>query len=96
MSMKPTNVTGEQAGLFIRVKNMFFQVAAAGDDCDETLRDQAIPLYMELQPVPVAPVPDEMTVEAAYPEVQTGWNDAKNYTIGWNACRAAMLNGESK
>lgn len=41
-------------------------------------------------------VPDEMTVEAAYPEVQTGWNDAKNYVAGWNACRAAMLNGESK
>ncbi|EHL2771756.1 hypothetical protein KCE64_001655 [Salmonella enterica subsp. enterica serovar Hvittingfoss] len=35
--------------------------------------------------------PDEMTVEAAYAEVQTNWNDAKYYTIGWNACRAAML-----
>lgn len=46
------------------------------------------PLYAAPQP---APIPDEMTVEAAYPEVQTGWNDAKNYTSGWNACRAAML-----
>ncbi|HAG2283337.1 TPA: DUF551 domain-containing protein [Salmonella enterica] len=45
-----------------------------------------IPLYT------APPVPDEMTIEAAYPEVQTGWNDAKNYTAGWNACRAAMLN----
>ncbi|EDX0374151.1 hypothetical protein GTL21_004936 [Salmonella enterica] len=49
MSMKPTNVTGEQAGLFIRVNNMFFQVATAGNDCDESVRDQAIPLYTEPQ-----------------------------------------------
>lgn len=175
MSIKPTKPDGELAGLFIRVNNMFFQVATAGNDCDESVRDQAIPLYTEPQSpdlksekssppvskfdneyirtrldvfddthelagwlleeadryheaqlfadeynlreaatslcemyadlkdfgnelirlqerqkaVPVAP--DVMTVEAAYPEVQTGWNDAKNYTSGWNACRAAML-----
>lgn len=40
---------GEQAGLFIRVNNMFFQVATAGNDCDESIRDQAIPLYTEPQ-----------------------------------------------
>ncbi|EIE1692867.1 hypothetical protein RLV03_000419 [Salmonella enterica subsp. enterica serovar Benin] len=40
---------GEQAGLFIRVNNMFFQVATAGNDCDESVRDQAIPLYTEPQ-----------------------------------------------
>ncbi|HGG5994856.1 TPA: hypothetical protein ACJG4C_003886 [Salmonella enterica subsp. diarizonae serovar 61:r:z53] len=36
--------------------------------------------------------PDEMTVEAAYPDVQVSWDDARHYTRGWNACRAAMLN----
>lgn len=46
---------GEQAGLFIRVNNMFFQVATAGNDCDESIRDQAIPLYTEPQPAPIAP-----------------------------------------
>lgn len=40
---------GEQAGLFIRVNNMFFQVATAGNDCDESVRDRAIPLYTEPQ-----------------------------------------------
>lgn len=40
---------------------------------------------------PVAP--DEMTVEAAYAEVQTNWSDAKYYTIGWNACRNSILEG---
>lgn len=40
---------GEQAGLFIRVNNMFFQVATVGNDCDESVRDQAIPLYTEPQ-----------------------------------------------
>ncbi|HGA5699001.1 TPA: DUF551 domain-containing protein [Salmonella enterica subsp. enterica serovar Birkenhead] len=79
----------ELSGLFIRVNNMFFQVAVAGDDCDESLREQAIPLYTA-PPVPV--VPEEITVEAAYPDVQTGWDNAKYYAIGWNACRAAMLN----
>jgi hypothetical protein len=43
--------------------------------------------------VPVQAVPDEVTVEAIYPDVQTGWNDAKMYADGWNACRAAMLQG---
>ncbi|MFI7783467.1 hypothetical protein EN46_06675 [Citrobacter amalonaticus] len=41
-------------------------------------------------------IPDEMTVEAAYPDVQTGWGNAKYYTRGWNACRAAMLNQAPK
>ncbi|ECO0851678.1 hypothetical protein AA073_20435 [Salmonella enterica subsp. enterica serovar Newport] len=37
--------------------------------------------------------PDEMTVETAYAEVQTNWSDAKYYTIGWNACRNSILEG---
>lgn len=45
MSMKPEQSSGELAGLFIRIGNMFFQVAAAGDSCDESLSDKAIPLY---------------------------------------------------
>lgn len=32
-----------------------------------------------------------MTVEMAYPRVQTNWHDAKNFAEGWNACRSAML-----
>lgn len=56
--------------------------------------NELIRLQERHKAVPVAP--DVMTVEAAYPEVQTNWSDAKYYTIGWNACRAAMLNGESK
>lgn len=37
---------------------------------------------------PAPAVPKEMTVEQAYENVQT-WH----YANGWNACRAAMLNG---
>ncbi|HCL5312759.1 TPA: hypothetical protein N2G38_005158 [Salmonella enterica] len=51
--------------------------------------NELIRLQERQKAVPVAP--DEMTVETAYPEVQTNWSDAKYYTIGWNACRAAML-----
>lgn len=39
-------------------------------------------------------VPDIATVETTYPDVQTNWHDAKMYAEGWNACRAAMLNGD--
>lgn len=38
-------------------------------------------------------VPDIATVETTYPDVQTNWHDAKMYAEGWNACRAAMLQG---
>ena len=44
------------------------------------------------QPAPVS-VPDIATVETTYPDVQTNWQDAKMYAEGWNACRAAMLQG---
>ena len=43
-------------------------------------------------PSPVS-VPDMATVETTYPDVQTNWQDAKMYAEGWNACRAAMLQG---
>ena len=43
-------------------------------------------------PAPVS-VPDIATVETTYPDVQTNWQDAKMYAEGWNACRAAMLQG---
>lgn len=51
--------------------------------------NELIRLQERHKAVPVAP--DEMTVETAYPEVQTNWSDAKYYTSGWNACRAVML-----
>lgn len=53
--------TGEQAGLFIRVNNMFFQVATAGNDCDESVRDQAIQLYTEPQ------IPDLKSEKSSLP-----------------------------
>lgn len=52
---------GERAGLFIRVNNMFFQVATAGNDCDESVRDQAIPLYTEPQ------IPDLKSEKSSLP-----------------------------
>jgi hypothetical protein len=47
-----------------------------------------IPLYTAT-PAPISP--DKMTVEMAYPRVQTNWHDAKNFAEGWSACLAAML-----
>ncbi|ENZ6001048.1 DUF551 domain-containing protein [Escherichia coli] len=38
-------------------------------------------------------IPEPMTEEKAYSNVQTSWHDAQYYTTGWNACRAAMLQG---
>ncbi|HGT5271170.1 TPA: DUF551 domain-containing protein [Escherichia coli] len=43
--------------------------------------------------LPQPAVPDMATVETTYPDVQTNWQDAKMYAEGWNACRAAMLQG---
>ena len=43
--------------------------------------------------LPQPAVPDIATVETTYPDVQTNWQDAKMYAEGWNACRAAMLQG---
>ncbi|WP_193160290.1 ead/Ea22-like family protein [Serratia ureilytica] len=49
----------------------------------EPMGDAVIPLFI----APPAPaVPEEMTAEQAYENVQT-WH----YANGWNACRAAML-----
>ncbi|EDW4372065.1 hypothetical protein AAA67_002868 [Salmonella enterica subsp. diarizonae] len=58
MSMKPEQSSGELAGLFIRVGNMFFQVAAAGDSCEESLSDKAIPLYAA-PPAQIVSIPDD-------------------------------------
>lgn len=45
-----------------------------------------------LYTTPITPIsPDKMTVEMAYPRVQTNWHDAKNFAEGWNACLAAMI-----
>ncbi len=38
-------------------------------------------------------IPEPMTEEKAYSNVQTSWQDAKYYATGWNTCRAAMLQG---
>ncbi len=40
-------------------------------------------------------VPEEMTDKTAYPLVQTSFIDAKYYALGWNACRAAVLHGQT-
>ena len=59
--------------------------------CDIRLRRHDIapgPLYTT---PPATVVPDKMTVEMAYPRVQTNWHDAKNFAEGWNACLAAMI-----
>ena len=41
-------------------------------------------------------IPEPMTEEKAYSNVQTSWHDAQYYTTGWNACRAAMLQGKGE
>jgi len=58
---------------------------------DDPLRE-VTPLYAAPQ-LPQPAVPDMATVETTYPDVQTNWQDAKMYAEGWNACRAAMLQG---
>lgn len=62
---------------------------------DEDINEYEIsvtPLYTAPQ-LPQPAVPDMATVETTYPDVQTNWQDAKMYAEGWNACRAAMLQG---
>lgn len=49
--------------------------------------------YAGYAPSIPAAVPEEMTFKRAYVECQD-WLNAKFYTIGWNACRAAMLKKE--
>lgn len=51
------------------------------------------PLYIGLPRIAPASIPEAMTEEKAYSNVQTSWQDAKYYATGWNACRAAMLQG---
>ncbi|EES1416562.1 DUF551 domain-containing protein [Escherichia coli] len=50
-----------------------------------------VPLYIGLPRIAPASIPEAMTEEKAYSNVQTSWQDAKYYATGWNACRAAML-----
>lgn len=59
---------------------------ASGAGSDDVL------LYAAPQ-LPQPAVPDIATVEKTYPDVQTNWQDAKMYAEGWNAYRAAMLQG---
>lgn len=47
-----------------------------------------IPVYREAQPTPV--VPEEMTPQQAS---RSYGGEVRGYRDGWNACRAAMLNG---
>ncbi|MDE9643122.1 hypothetical protein ACTJN2_00410 [Citrobacter freundii] len=64
------------------------------DGCDGHVWDTsyAEPGDVLLYTTPITPIsPDKMTVEMAYPRVQTNWHDAKNFAEGWNACLAAML-----
>lgn len=62
---------------------------ASGAGSDDVL------LYAAPQ-LPQPAVPDIATVEKTYPDVQTNWQDAKMYAEGWNACRAAMLQGADR
>ena len=55
-----------------------------------------VPLYIGLPRIAPASIPEAMTEEKAYSNVQTSWQDAKYYATGWNACRAAMLQGKSE
>ncbi|WP_249926887.1 DUF551 domain-containing protein [Escherichia coli] len=52
-----------------------------------------VPLYIGLPRIAPASIPEAMTEEKAYSNVQTSWQDAKYYATGWNACHAAMLQG---
>ncbi|MCI1672330.1 MAG: DUF551 domain-containing protein [Citrobacter freundii] len=64
------------------------------DGCDGHVwaTSYAEPGDVLLYTTPITPIsPDKMTVEMAYPRVQTNWHDAKNFAEGWNACLAAML-----
>lgn len=56
---------------------------------DHAIHESPIRIVYTTPPAPVSP--DKMTVEMAYPRVQTNWHDAKNFAEGWNACRSAML-----
>lgn len=51
--------------------------------------DSDVALYRHAQPAPV--VPDELPVHAIAP--YSGAEYEAGYRDGWNACRAAMLNG---
>lgn len=55
----------------------------------DELNYSVVALYRHAQPAPVA-VPDEMYWQDAPVE---GSTRAAAYATGWNACRAAMLNG---
>lgn len=50
------------------------------------------PLYRHAQPAPVVPV--EMNSDKAWGELKISAEDCQAWSEGWNACRAAMLNGE--
>ena len=78
-------------GAWLWVKSTGYITAGINRPMYEPQHSAAIPLYA-VPPSPPAPVsPDKMTVEMAYPRVQTNWHDAKNFAEGWNACLAAML-----
>ena len=65
---------------------------------DEDINEYEIsvtPLYTAPQ-LPQPAMPDIATVETTCPDVQTNWQDAKMYAEGWNACRAAMLQGADR
>lgn len=60
---------------------------------EDTICDLMSLLTCAAPKLPQPAVPDMATVETTYPDVQTNWQDAKMYAEGWNACRAAMLQG---
>ncbi|HHA2050163.1 TPA: hypothetical protein ACOED8_000774 [Enterobacter hormaechei subsp. xiangfangensis] len=62
---------------------------------DESNKEQSDVMPVYSAPIPVA-VPDEMTMQKALSEIdRLSWQECTRdaYMLGWNACRAAMLQG---
>lgn len=57
----------------------------------QPMGDAVIPLYRHAQPVPVVPV--EMNSDTAWGGLKISAEDCQAWSEGWNACRAAMLQG---
>ncbi|WP_231504605.1 hypothetical protein [Citrobacter portucalensis] len=57
----------------------------------QPMGDAVIPLYRHAQPVPVVPV--EMNSDKAWGGLKISAEDCQAWSEGWNACRAAVLQG---
>lgn len=93
MKLALASLEAEHAGWQVK-KHGGNWVSIKEEDVDHYRFNEDLPVR-EVYTAPPAPVsvPDIATVETTYPDVQTNWQDAKMYAEGWNACRAAMLQG---